>query len=163
MTSVRYSPQTSRSPLINPTQFRALYTCAHLLLMRGLSGSAWQRGRVAVWWLGLGLRIPSLVPVGGAQPVCPMTGGEGRTCKSNPPGVASDILIRGTKVENMPPWARFDQALLRRLERAAVRTAFVPSAPSLLSPDAEGRSGSWCCLICRRRQRRLGRGPQQNI
>ena len=124
--------------------------------MRGLSGSAWQRGRVAVWWLGLGLRTLCAVPVGGAQPVCPMTGGEGRTCKSNPPGVASDIVIWGTKVENMPPWARFDQAHLRRLERAAVRLAFVPSAPSLLSPDAERRSGCSCCLICLRRQRRRG-------
>ncbi|NQY39083.1 MAG: hypothetical protein HRT80_03205 [Henriciella sp.] len=66
---------------------------------------------MAVWWLGLELRTLSAVPVGGAQPVCPMTGGEGRTCKSNPPGVAQGIATLETKVENMPPWARFDQAL----------------------------------------------------
>ena len=112
--------------------------------MRGLSGSAWQRGRVAVWWLGLGLRPPCAAPVGGAQPGLPMKGGEGRTCKSNPPGVSRGRMTLGTKVENMPPQARFDQAPMRRLERAAVPIAFVHSAPSLLSPDAERRSGSWC-------------------
>ena len=60
---------------------------------------------------GLGAPNPfCVVPAGGAQPIAPMSNGEGRTCKSNPPGVSQGIATLGTKVENMPPWARFDQA-----------------------------------------------------
>ena len=109
---LRSHPQANRSshpksdPLPRPIYFTASPPDERLVRIGWIEGES--GGLVA----GLGAPNPfCLVPAGGAQPVCPMTGGEGRTCKSNPPGVASDIVIRGTKVENMPPWARFDQAL----------------------------------------------------
>ena len=48
-------------------------------------------------------------------------------------GVAYGIATIGTNGENMPPAGASEPGAIRRLERAAVRFAFEPSAPSLLS------------------------------